>query len=150
MRAAALILLATTCAADAATCSLSAGPMAFGSYNSTALTALDSQSTMTVSCQSGLLELVSYSLALSAGSSGSTAARQLASGSNRLSYNLYKDVARLTLWGTGSDAYASTLQLLTVLTPNNTTLTVYGRIPARQSAAAPGSYSDAITATLTF
>lgn len=135
---------------QAATCTLAVNPLPFGTYNSLLVTPTSSQANMTVSCQSGLLELVSYSLALSAGNSGNANARYLLNGSYHLNYNLYQDLLHTRLWGSGTDAYSSTLNITTILTPFSTTLTVYGSIPAGQTSAGAGSYSDTITATLNF
>lgn len=151
MRTATLIILSLlTSLAQAASCTIATTTVAFGSYNAVLIAPTDSSGTFTVTCQSGILELVSYSIALSAGNSGNAAARQLKSGSKVLSYNLYKDILRSNYWGSGAQALSSSLSISTILIPFVTNHTVYGRIPAGQASAGAGSYSDTITATITF
>src|SRR5256885_7799224 len=82
-----LAFMVLSTAARAATCTVSATPVAFGSYNVFNTTPLDATGTVTVHC-TGLGEL-SYNIKLSTGLSGSYAPRQMANGANRLNYNLY-------------------------------------------------------------
>lgn len=87
-----------------------------------------------------------YSIGLDAGTgSGATvASRKMTSGTAAVSYSLYSDSARTTVWGTtvGTDTVAAT--------GNGTDqkYTVYGRVP--QTASAPGTYTDTITVTVTY
>lgn len=158
----AFLLLLAACllpaSARAAACTVLATPHAFGSYTSPGGAQTDSTSTLTVTCTPDLILLAcntSYSIALSAGASGSYSQRQLASGANRLDYNLYSDAARSAVWGDGSGGSStvagtvstSILSLLCLAGSNNHT--VYGRIPASQNIA-PGVYADTITVTVTF
>ena len=73
----------------------------------------------------------------------------MASGSNTLNYNLYRDAARTTIWGDGSGGTSFFQVSVLPLLPTSGTVTVYGRIPALQDAHT-GSYSDSIVATITF
>lgn len=148
--AAMIFLSLLSASAQAATCSLAATAVAFGNYNAVLALPSDSSGTLTVTCQSGLLELVSYSITLSPGNSGNAAARRLQSGANQLTYNLYTDILRSNYWGSGAQALSSNLLITTLLTPFVANHPVYGRIPAGQSGAAAGSYSDVIQATITF
>jgi spore coat protein U-like protein len=66
------------------------------------------------------------------------------SAGNLLSYNLYLDPTRLTIWGDGS-AGTGTVNS-TGITGSST---VYGRIPARQNAVV-GMYADVVIVTVTF
>jgi spore coat protein U-like protein len=145
-------------AAGAAVCTVLATPHAFGNYTSPGGAQTDSTSTVTVTCTPDLILLAcstSYSIALSAGTSASYNPRQLASGANRLDYNLYTSASRSTVWGDGSGGSStvsgtintSILSLLCLAGINNHT--VYGRIPAAQNVA-PGIYADTITVTVTF
>lgn len=156
MRIAALsLLLGCTPAAAVVTCSIATNPLPFGNYSSASLVPSDTQANLTLSCSSNqpldLNLLVNYSVSLSAGNSGSTGSRYLLQGASRLNYNLYRDVARATLWGSGADASNGSLVILSLLPLNNSaTLTVFGRIPAQQTSVAAGSYSDTITVTATY
>ena len=70
------------------------------------------------------------------------------SGSNILNYNLYTTVSYTTVWGNGT---ASTATVTAHVTGSNSPVntTVYALIPAQQNVIA-GSYTDSITATVTF
>jgi len=123
----------------AATCSLSAQGVSFGSYDVFSNVALDSTGNIDVTCDVSS----SYSISLSQGG-GSYALRAMANGAHRLDYNLYTDATRTTVWGDGNGNTA-------IVSGSGTTgnHTVYGRIPARQNAYV-GGYIDTITVTLTF
>lgn len=146
----ALMVLSTAAKAQLITCTVSATPVSFGSYNVFNASPLDATGTITVHC-TGLVGLpVSYTIKLSTGLSGSYAPRKMANGANRLNYNVYTDATRLTVWGDGSagTSFVSDSYLL-VLFGVTRNYTVYGRVPALQNVAV-GSYSDNITVTLTF
>ena len=88
-----------------------------------------------------------YNIGLNAGTgTGATvAARKMTSGANLLTYSLFQDAAHLVVWGNtiGTDTVALVGTGLAAAT------TVYGRIPALQNVPV-GSYTDTITATVTF
>ena len=121
-------------------CSISATPLSFGTYSGTLS---NSTAGITVSCPSG----TQYNVGLNAGTAtGATVTtRKMQSGSNTLSYTLYSNSGQTTNWGNtvGTDTVAGKG------TGTSQSLTVYGQIPAGQRLT-PGSYSDTITATLTY
>lgn len=125
-------------------CVVSATNLAFGNYDPTAAAPTDANSSITVTCTPG----TSFTVGLNAGTtSGATVnSRKMASGSNLLGYALYSDAARTTNWGNtpGTDTPAATTAASTA-----SVLTVYGRIPAQQSAAV-GSYTDTVTITVSY
>lgn len=125
-------------------CIITATNLAFGNYDPTALGTTDATSSINVICTPG----TSFTVGLNAGTtSGATVtSRQMASGSDRLGYGLYQDTARSVNWGNtpGTDTPAAATA---GLTPS--VLTVYGRVPAQQSAAV-GSYSDTVTITVSY
>jgi spore coat protein U-like protein len=122
----------------------------FGAYDpigTNAATPLDATGVVQVACTSG----APYTLTLDQGThaaSGSTTSvplRQMASGSYRLPYFLYQNSGHSTVWGdtagtgvgaTGTGGYVN--------------YTVYGRIPAGQTAAGVGSYTDTVTVTASY
>ncbi|MBD3828778.1 MAG: spore coat protein U domain-containing protein [Stenotrophomonas sp.] len=135
-----------------ASCTTSASGVAFGTYPPFSASPTDSTGTVTVTCTpllAGLL--VSYTIALSTGSSGNYASRSMSSGVSTLQYQLYTDSARSTVWGDGSAGTAtiSDSYLLDLLVPKTRNYTVYGRIPALQPAS-PGAYGDTIMVTVTY
>ena len=125
---------------------LNASDLAFGNYAPLSGQVTDSTSTISVSARliSNLLPTaISYTLSLGPGT-GTIADRTLASGSNRLHYNLYTDSGYGTVWGLNT--VSGTTSALT----GNASHTVYGRIPANQTTVVPASYSDTILVTITF
>lgn len=136
-----------------ASCSASAVPTLFGSYNPLSASANDSTGSVTVTCGIHAIAILqSYTVALSTGSSGSYAPRRMQSGAATLQYQLYRDAARSSVWGDGTagTALVSGGFLLSVLVPVSATHTVYGRLPGLQTTAPPGSYTDTITVTVTY
>jgi spore coat protein U-like protein len=89
-----------------------------------------------------------YTLALDAGTgTGATvASRRMTSGGDTLTYTLYQDASRTTLWGDGTAGTSTRSSTGTGLAQS---FTVYGRVPS-SAAAAVGSYSDTITVTATY
>jgi len=123
----------------------SVSPVTFGAYNVFSETPTDAVGSLTYQC-SLLLALDVITINLGTGSSGTYGARTMLNGANALNYNLYMDAARTQVWGDktgGTSNYAALLNLTAV------TLSIYGRIPARQNAKA-GSYSDTVVITLLF
>jgi spore coat protein U-like protein len=134
-----------------AACSISATTAAFGNYSPFSATPLDTTGTITVRCTNPAR--VRYRITLSTGGSGSYATRKMAHSTVTLNYNLYTNAARSLIWGdgTGGTSY------INVPAPGvrcNTSPycrhTLYGRIPTGQTTSVTGSYTDTITATLTY
>lgn len=150
-------LLCATCAHAAADCAVATNGLAFGVYDPTASLPNQSVGTVTVTCTyvaPGGSTTVPFTLALSAGTSGNFTQRQLASGTKRLDYNLYRDAARTQVIGTGTGGSYTLTGSLTVGpgAGNGTrtqTFSIYGAVPAPQDAQT-GTYGDALMATLTF
>ncbi|WP_158774154.1 Csu type fimbrial protein [Cobetia sp. L2A1] len=144
----------STPAFSAITCTVSATGVAFGVYDPLSGNNLDSTGSLTVTCTRQLLDSrsVRYSVALSSGSSGSTTARTMVSGTYSLAYNLYTNAARTTTWG-GTNTPEGTVSFTPILgllfpTPGNP-MSIYGRIFGSQLVPA-GAYSDTITATVLY
>jgi spore coat protein U-like protein len=117
----------------------------FGVYNPAATTPLDTVGGVTTNCSTwwlgGLVHL-GQGMHPAPGSTDNNPLRRMASGTNRLRYQLYKNSARTTVWNN------SVLQAV-YTGPTPSTLPVYGRIPAGQSVAS-GSYQDTVIATIFF
>jgi spore coat protein U-like protein len=93
---------------------------------------------------------VSWTVALNSGSSGNYVARQMRSGTDFLSYNLYTSAARTSVWGDGTDGTTLVSAAPFLLVGSNTVdYTVYGRVPAGQDRAA-GIYMDPNIVTVTY
>jgi spore coat protein U-like protein len=151
-----LLLLAATGAHAAADCTVATVGVAFGTYDPASATPDDVAGSVTVVCThvSGGASRLAYTVALSTGSSGGYAPRQLSAGSLRLNYNLFTNLARSQVWGnglggTGVGSGTFTVGPGTGNGRREVVHPVYGRIPAQQDAL-PGNYADAIVVTLTF
>jgi spore coat protein U-like protein len=123
-----------------AACTVTTTSVAFNPYDVFNTLNNDITGTLTVRCNPGQ----AYALSLSTGS-GTYASRKLVNGPYLLSYNLYTDAARTTIWGDGT-AGTSTVSG----NAKNATHTVYGRIPARQNARMGSGYTDTIVVTVTY
>lgn len=122
---------------------LTAENINFGNYNPLASNNTDATSNVQITCTNN----TSYSVALSAGASGSYNTRQLSDGgSNTLNYNLYTNSSYSSVWGDGT-GNSSTINQTGSGSQDN--ITVYGRITAGQSVA-NASYSDTINVTVTY
>ena len=141
----------------AADCSITAVSVNFGAYDPVVTAPDDSVGTVTVTCRhiSGNAERVNYSVMLSNGMLGTSAAtRKMSAGTGRLGYNVFTDPARSQVWGTGTGGTVIAAGAMTVgpgVGNGTQTVThnVYGRIPQLQDAV-PGTYSDTLIVTLTF
>ncbi|WP_010162381.1 spore coat protein U domain-containing protein [Sphingomonas sp. PAMC 26617] len=122
-------------------CQISATALTFGTYTGSQT---DATSTITATCT----DTTAYTIGVSAGlGTGATVTSRRMSGPSAdvLSYAIYREASRTTIWGTtiGTDTVAST--------GNGTAqaITVYGRLAAGQLPV-PGAYSDTLTATITY
>jgi spore coat protein U-like protein len=145
-----LLLSAKVQAVFLGTCSVTATNVAFGVY--TPLTQLNSTGTVSVTCSGvSLPTIVPVVISLNAGSSGGTfAARLMASGANRLSYNLYTASNDLNIWGdgTGGSVVVNATVSVPIIGSGLTNVTVYGQIPSQDPA--PGAYADTITVSVAY
>lgn len=128
--------------ADAA-CTVSTTGVSFGSYDVFTGTANDSTGFVTFRCDAR----TTVTVRLDRGSSPTFAPRTLRQGATVLTYNLYRNTARTTIWGDGT---AGTSELVVTVNANQTrTQTVFGRVPARQDVPA-GAYADTVVVTIVF
>jgi len=137
--AAALCLGSLAAPAAAAVCTVTPQAVSFGSYDPLGATNLDGAGNINVTCDVS----TPFTVARSAGNSGTFTERRMTSGVNQLGYNLYSDAARTTVWGDGVGAGSVSGS------GTNVDMSVYGRIPALQNIPA-GSYADTITVTVTY
>ncbi len=117
-----------------ATCSVTATPMAFGTYVPTAASA--NTATVTVTCTN----TTPYTLGLNAGLYGTVTARAMKSGAVLLNYGLFTDSGHTINFATLASANGTGAGVVT---------TVYGQVAAGQYVT-PNTYSDTITATITY
>lgn len=150
----ACLILALPAAQAATTCRMvSVGDLSFGIYDVLSAAPNDTLMNVTVSCdRDGGPPSVTLNVGLGAGSNGSdVSARRLAKAglpADYLSYGLYRDVGRSSVWGNtnGIDTMSTTLAV-----PNkgsaSANLTIYARIPAQQDVSA-GAYGDLVQITV--
>lgn len=128
-----------------ANCSITALPVAFGNINPLAGGAFTATGSVTVTCTTGSPWGVT---ADAGGGSGATlSVRRMTYSGNTLNYALYTDSGYVNVWGSGTGGTASVTG-----TGNGSaqTFTIYGRIPAGQTAAPAGGYSDTVNVTVTY
>ncbi|OUC12167.1 MAG: hypothetical protein B0A82_23945 [Alkalinema sp. CACIAM 70d] len=139
-----------TSASVTANCTISTAPIAFGAYDPIVANAsanLDQTGTVTVACTNGASVAVTLGQGANAGAGSSDAApvRQMSNGTDMMSYSLYADSGRTTVWGnTAGTGVARTG------TGVADALTVYGRVGSGQTSVKAGNYSDTVVATVTF
>lgn len=133
-------------------CSISTTALAFGQYVPSRSGASDFTATIEVTCTASGDAPVPVEGSISLIGRGANGRRELTDGANRLSYQLFLDPARTIPWGDGSGE--SRTQPISGVAggaaPFRVTVTVYGRILARQAGVSVGSYADQITAVLNY
>jgi spore coat protein U-like protein len=138
-----LAFLAAAGPAEAQICSISTPTsVAFGTYDVYGAF-VDTTGTVRVGC----ILATNVTVDLSRGNAPSFNPRYMANGAEHLTYNLYLDAARTTIWGdnTGGSSHATPGTIFFAYV----NITIYGRITAGQDVSA-GSYTDSITATVNF
>ena len=130
----------TTNVSNNCTIDTSAANIVFGAYDPVTGAAVTGSGTVKIACTKGATGL---SLALSGGANFATPDNQMASGSERLKYDLYSDSTLKTPWNNTS---------VTVPAPTSNasqSFTIYGQIKASQDVAV-GTYTDTVTATINY
>jgi spore coat protein U-like protein len=127
-------------------CTISTAALAFGSYDPVvahASTNLDGTGTVIVACTKGATATIGLGL----GSNASGSVRRMKdSGTNYITYELYQDSGRSTVWGTAGGALLSPGAAPSKVARN---FTVYGRVASDQDVPA-GTYNDTVVATVNF
>jgi len=137
----------------AAACTITANPLAFGTYNSLSTTALRQNSSVSITCVQGAVA----SISMGPGNFLDTAQRRMSNGAaGFLNYSLFKPVsatagaacAYTASWGNGG-AVGTVLVTTAATDLNARTYNVCGEIPPGQNAPV-ASYTDVVAATVTF
>jgi spore coat protein U-like protein len=146
-------------AAAAITCGVSTSPLTYGMFDPDGGSVDSENGLINVSCQAVSQPTAvdtPYTIAISAGNSGSFVMRRMANAQYNLLYNIYVDATRApsAVWGDGT---SGTLQVGgTIFNLSNTNPlgsrehTLYGRIPGPQTGLGPGNYSDSLVISLSF
>lgn len=132
----------------AVNCKATVTPLVFGTYMPMTTSHLDVTGEVNVRCQA---QPGSFSVVLSAGTSGDPLSRTLVAGvGDILNYNLFLDAARTQVWGDGSPpTFFATGVRTSGGRPTFYSFPVYGRVFANQ-APNPGAYVDNILVTVLF
>jgi spore coat protein U-like protein len=121
-----------------ALCNLTVQPLAFGNQG-LLLANVDASTSMDAKCTN----TTPYSIALDNGQNGtSPTGRMMVNGAGSITYGLYRDSSRSTIWSTASP-FAGTG------TGSAQTIPVYGRVPPQNTPAA-GTYTDSVVATIIY
>ena len=127
-------------------CTITTAPVAFGNYDPVAANAtapLDGVGTVTVTCTKGAPAKVG----LGVGNNSQGTTRRMNGGTDAyLTYELYKDTGRATVWG---DTIDTALDVPAAPNRNPRNFSVYGRVPQAQDATV-GAYADTVVATVNF
>ena len=137
-------------AALAISCSVQTLPASFGVYSPQSATPATATGAIDITCTCQVLvdcTAFTYRVDITAGQSGSTAARQMKAATGSLGYNLYQDPGYTTIWGSDS-AGRSSLYLLTLF-GSYQRIPVYARAPAGQTVR-PGNYVDTPIITIIY
>ena len=135
------------------TCTVSASGIAFGIYNPLSPTGDSAVGSWNVTCNaigSGSAT-VAGTLTLSAGSSGSYAARTMKSGTQALQYNIFTSPSHTQVIGDGSSGTFALSDSGTVTAGQVYQISgsLYGFMPPSQDVVA-GNYTDSIVVTVTY
>jgi spore coat protein U-like protein len=136
----ALLLAAPAARAAPPNCTATASGIRFGAYKPDN-PAVAFTGSVRVICVGGA---GTFTIALSAGASGSIAARTMQAPGGRLAYQLYTNAAHSNVWGDGT-----TGSVVGPITATVAVVTVYGLLFAGQHAP-PGTYSDLVQAVVTY
>ena len=130
-------------------CTISTAPIAFGNYDPTSTAAVLAQGSVSAKCTKGTPVTVALDEGLnkSSGSTATTPARQMVSGTSLLPYDIYTTSGGTTEWGNATASEPSTQTSISVNTP--LVFTTYGSLPAGTDVPA-GNYVDTVTASLVF
>ncbi len=130
-----------------ASCTIDTTALAFGNYDPIDPADVDNTGTVTVTCTQDAPVAITLGQGANAGGTSTDASpeRRLSDGTNFLTYSLFSDSARTTVW-----TNEATGDVETTGTGAADAHTVYGRIDGGQNSAPAGAYSDTVVATVTF
>lgn len=133
-------------------CTLVANPLDFGTNSGAISATKDATSTLIANCTNATPYSIGLSNGTGAGATASVRKMTNAADNSTVNYSLFTDAGRTSVWdnncttlpGTGTNCANGTGS------GSNQTITVFGRVPAPQTAVTVGNYIDNVTATLTF
>jgi spore coat protein U domain-containing protein, fimbrial subunit CupE1/2/3/6 len=144
----------STPAAAVLSCTFTITNESFGTVDLTANTTFDTTATFSANCTGGTANSTARVCPnIGSGTGGATTngtIRLMLSGANQVSYNLYQDAARTTIWGSYLWAWPAVTPPTVDIALNasgagSTTRTIYARIFAGQQADPPAAYSSSFS-----
>lgn len=128
-----------------ANCVVSTSPIAFGNVDVTTNSNTDATGSISVTCTNGTSWVASADAG--SGDGADLAVRKMTSGANLLSYALYTDSNRTSLWGDGVESTATIAANGSGVAQSRT---IYGRVLSGQTGVPAGSYADTVTVTVAY
>jgi len=133
--------------AQAITCNVSSGSIAFGVYNPASPSNRDTTGSVTITCDKNFTVTMSLGVGNGAGATYAGGRRMTrAGGSTTLTYNLYANAGRTQIFGNGTGGSVT----LDVSGKKSQSQTIWARIPGTQPTVIPGSYADTVIATISY
>ena len=124
-------------------CTINPSTLSFGSYEPMAATAATATATVAFACVKGTAYTVTSDFGANATHAVGTSRAMLGATGNYLSYEIYTNTARTTVFNTTNTITGTSAGKA------STTFTLYGSIPAAQDVPT-GSYSDVDNLTISF
>lgn len=132
--------------AQAKTCNIDGGGVAFGMYDPTSSSHLDTTGTLRLKCNEQTDATLSLSVGNGAGASYAGGRKMTSAVGGTLKYNLYTDVTRTRVLGDGTNGSIT----LKIVRHNSQNLAIWARIPGGQGAVQAGAYGDTVIATVSY
>ena len=128
-----------------ANCTVSTSALAFGNVDTLSGANVDGTGSLSVTCTNGTAWAASAGTG--AGSGASFVGRRMTAGPDWLSYNLFTNASRTTVWGDGT---GSTATITGTGSGSAQAVTIYGRVNSGQTSAPAGNYADTVAVTITY
>ena len=147
-----IILVFNSILCIAASCTIQAFPLNFGTYVAGVSSSFRANASIIVSCSpsNGKVEEVPYKIKVTTGDSRNSNVRfmRLINAESILYYNLFTDPARTTVLGDGASGTGVVAGICK--TGEDHTSYIYGTIPAGQSNVKAGQYTDNLMLTIEY
>ncbi|HJW42557.1 MAG TPA: spore coat U domain-containing protein [Rhizomicrobium sp.] len=136
-------------------CVITPTTVAFGNVDVTTGTAVNSSGTLSISCTGppGNGSVMRMCVDVDGGTAHDATNRQMTASANQLSFQLYSDSGRTTVWGSWPlSLYGGgyTWNVTVTANPATASIPIYGAVIANQQTVMAGSYSSTLTMFYTF
>lgn len=136
-------------AALAQSCSFTISNLTFGNVSTITGAPADANGTLTANCSGYSTTTIRLCLSIGIPTGGFNPRTLTGPAGATLTYNIYSDAAHSTIWGSvNSGTYPAVILDLPVVSGSaSTTLTMYGRVNAGQTASSVGTYTQSFAST---